>query len=59
MMRLKMKGLDSEQEMKEAFKVFDKNGDGYIESNELRQVLQGLGESLSPQEVCFELDFRT
>lgn len=55
MMKNKMRGLDADEEIKEAFKVFDKNGDGYIEAAELRQVLQGLGEPLSEADVrsCF------
>jgi len=51
MMAQKMKGLDDEEEIKEAFKVFDKNGDGFIEASELRQVMQSLGEKLTEEEV--------
>ena len=50
-MKNKMKGLDAEEEIREAFKVFDKNGDGYVEVAELRQVVQGLGEPLSEADV--------
>jgi calmodulin len=51
MMSDKMKGLDDDEEIREAFKVFDKNGDGFIESSELRQVMQSLGEKLTEEEV--------
>jgi calmodulin len=59
LMKNKMKGLDAEEEIREAFKVFDKNGDGYVEVAELRQVVQGLGEPLSEadlQEMIKEAD---
>jgi len=47
MMARQMKSpLDEEIELRESFKVFDKNGDGYISSNELRQVMTTLGEKL-------------
>jgi calmodulin len=48
---IKIKGSDSEEEILEAFKVFDKNGNGYISPAELRQVLTSLGEKLSDEEV--------
>ena len=51
LMKNKMKGLDADEEIREAFKVFDKNGDGYVEVAELRQVVQGLGEPLSEAEL--------
>ncbi|KAJ2695922.1 hypothetical protein FB645_006337 [Coemansia sp. IMI 203386] len=40
-----------EDELREAFKVFDKNGDGVISADELRQVMTSLGERLSDEEV--------
>src|ERR1700732_4116283 len=45
MMARKMKDTDSEEEIKEAFKVFDKNGDGKISAAELRHVMTNLGKS--------------
>ncbi|KAI5710262.1 hypothetical protein M8J76_017006 [Diaphorina citri] len=51
MMSKKMKGADGEDELKEAFKVFDKNNDGLISSLELRHVMTHLGEKLSEEEV--------
>ena len=38
MMARKMKDTDSEEEIKEAFRVFDKDGNGYISAAELRHV---------------------
>jgi calmodulin len=51
MMSKKMKDADGEEELKEAFRVFDKNNDGLISSNELRHVMTSLGERLSEEEV--------
>nr|XP_022331532.1 calmodulin-A-like [Crassostrea virginica]XP_022331533.1 calmodulin-A-like [Crassostrea virginica] len=38
-------------DMLEAFKVFDKNGDGVISVSELRQVMNNLGERLTDREL--------
>ncbi|KAB5557490.1 hypothetical protein DKX38_008399 [Salix brachista] len=39
------------EELQEAFKVFDRNQDGYISANELRQVMMNLGERLTEEEA--------
>ena len=39
-MARKMKDTDSEEEILEAFKVFDKDGNGFISAAELRCVCQ-------------------
>lgn len=46
-----MKDTDSQEEIEEAFKVFDKDGNGYISAAELRHVMTSLGEKLSEEEV--------
>ena len=51
MMARKMNSNDGEDELKEAFKVFDKDGDGFININELKIVLKSIGEKLSDEEV--------
>ncbi|KAG5880816.1 hypothetical protein JTB14_027982 [Gonioctena quinquepunctata] len=51
MMSKKMKDADGEEELREAFRVFDKNNDGLISSTELRHVMTSLGERLSEEEV--------
>ena len=51
MMARKMKEVDGEEEIKEAFKVFDKDGNGTISAAELRHVMTNLGEKLTDQEV--------
>lgn len=40
----KMKDTDSQEEIQEAFKVFDKDGNGFISSAELRHVMTSLGK---------------
>ncbi|KAF0986051.1 hypothetical protein HZS_6169 [Henneguya salminicola] len=42
---------NSKDTVKTAFKVFDKDNDGFISSSELRQVLTTLGEKLTPEEA--------
>jgi calmodulin len=51
LMGRKMKYTDSEDELKEAFKVFDKDQDGLISAAELRHVMTSLGEKLTDEEV--------
>ena len=51
MMAQKMRDTDSEEEVKEEFKVFDKDGNGFISAAELRHVMTNLGEKLSDREV--------
>lgn len=47
------KPSNQEDQIKEAFKVFDKSNSGLIEINELKHVLTTLGEKLSAEEVNF------
>ena len=51
MMARKMKETDSEEEIREAFRVFDKDGNGFISAAELRHVMTNLGEKLTDEEV--------
>lgn len=48
----KMKDTDSEEELSEAFKVFDRDGTGFISAVELRHVMANLGEKLTDEEVA-------
>ena len=47
----KMKDNDLDEELQAAFKVFDKDQNGYITSHELRHTMTNLGENLTPEEV--------
>ena len=40
-----------EEELRQAFKVFDINGDGAINSEELASVMQALGEDLTSEDI--------
>ena len=51
MMQRKMGETDSEEEIREAFRVFDKNGDGVISAAELRHVMTNLGEKITDEEI--------
>jgi calmodulin len=51
-MSCKMKETDSEEELREAFKVFDKDGNGLIEAGELKNVMESLGEKLTDEELA-------
>lgn len=46
-----MKDTDGEEELREAFRVFDKDGNGFISAAELRHVMTNLGEKLTDDEV--------
>merc|ERR1712224_784851 len=46
LMARKMKDTDSEEELKEAFRVFDKDVNGFISAAELRHIMTNLGEEV-------------
>ena len=43
---MKCQDTDTEEELIEAFKVFDRDGNGFISAAELRHVMTNLGEKL-------------
>lgn len=53
-MARKIKDVDSEEELREAFRIFDKEGNGFITASELRHVMMNLGEKLTEEE-CDEM----
>ena len=50
MMAQKMQDADSEEEIRQAFRVFDRNGNGFISPDEFRYVMTSLGEKLTEEE---------
>ncbi|KAM3833684.1 calmodulin, striated muscle-like [Vipera latastei] len=42
---------DTEEEIRAAFRVFDRNGDGYVNTAELRHALTTVGEKLTEEEA--------
>ncbi|XP_027461685.1 calmodulin-1-like [Zalophus californianus] len=49
MMARKMKDIDREEEIRKAFRVFDKDGNSYISAAELCHVMTNLGEKLTDE----------
>lgn len=47
----KMREIDSEDELRDAFKVFDRDGNNFISAQELRHVMICLGEKITLEEV--------
>lgn len=45
------KKSEAEEELVSAFKVFDKNGDGFISPAELKETITSIGEKLSDDEI--------
>ncbi|XP_016952216.1 calmodulin-related protein 97A [Drosophila biarmipes] len=50
-MAKQMRETDTEEEMREAFKIFDRDGDGFISPAELRFVMINLGEKVTDEEI--------
>ncbi|XP_066279454.1 calmodulin-beta-like isoform X1 [Branchiostoma lanceolatum] len=42
---------DDEKDLREAFSLFDKAGDGFIDASDLRQILSCFGQDLTDEEV--------
>ena len=51
MMGKKMENSDPVEDLREAFKIFDKNSDGKIDPNELKKVMVNIGEKLTDEEA--------
>ena len=44
-------GHQKEDDLKEAFKVFDQDNNGYIDATELQNILGNMGEALTIEQV--------
>jgi calmodulin len=51
LMAVKMKDTDTEEELIEAFRMFDRSGSGFVSSAQLRHVMTYLGENLTNEEL--------
>eukprot|EP00092_Neocalanus_flemingeri_P014501 GFUD01015646.1.p1 GENE.GFUD01015646.1~~GFUD01015646.1.p1 ORF type:complete len:150 (+),score=72.23 GFUD01015646.1:47-496(+) len=51
MMKKKASEVDEEAELKEAFKIFDRDKDGFISMKELKKVTSMLGTVLTKEEI--------
>ena len=51
MMCRKMKEVYLAEVLRETFKIFDKDGNGYINASELKELMEKLGEKLSDEEI--------
>lgn len=51
LMSEKMRILDTESDVRDAFRVFDVNGNGFISAHELLHVVTNLGEKLTETEA--------
>jgi len=52
MMTIHMKtASEMERELQQSFKVFDVNGDGFINASELRQAMTTIGEKMTEKDV--------
>merc|ERR550532_161576 len=51
LMDKQMRDTDTEEELIEAFRVFDRDGNGQISPAELRHVMSNLGEKLGEDEI--------
>lgn len=51
MMTDRFETKDSSTEIQEAFKIFDKDGNGFITAQEMREVILGFDETMTQAEV--------
>lgn len=51
LMAHKIQRVDEQEDLLTAFRVFDKNGDGYISASELKSVMESLGEEMTDEQI--------
>ncbi len=52
MVKKDMVGVDKSEELKAAFRLFDKNKDGYITRAELKSAMRKIGEPVTDKEAA-------
>ena len=50
-MAFHLQETEPEEQLREAFKVFDKDGNGKLNAHELKQSMTNLGEKLSKEDI--------
>ncbi|CAF4523426.1 unnamed protein product, partial [Rotaria socialis] len=45
------KNITTEDNLKDAFNLFDQNNDGYIETKDLREIMTNLGERITDEDI--------
>ncbi|KAG2199127.1 hypothetical protein INT46_000872 [Mucor plumbeus] len=55
MLSRKHRGSETQEESKETFRVFDRDGNGYISESELRHIMASVGEKLTENELSVML----
>jgi len=61
MMKAQTRTMTSDEAVRQAFQVFDKNGDNFINKDEIRMAMNNLGENVTEAEVnemlqCMDLN---
>lgn len=51
LMARKMKDSETDEELREAFRVFDRDGNGFISASELKHVMINMREKLTDDEI--------
>jgi calmodulin len=51
LMKARPKDVDIQEEIINAFRVFDRDGSGFISTHELKNIIISLGEGLSEEEI--------
>ena len=44
---------DSQDDIMGCFRIFDKEGNGFISAAELRHIMTNIGDRMTDEEVCF------
>ena len=43
--------VDEEKELREAFEMFDRDGNNYIDASEIRYVMKNIGQKMSDEQI--------